>query len=235
MLNSIFVFPFFILHGAPCLEIAQFHSIWIHVLQQCYRSFCLFVFFLETYCIKDCTYLIFKRRLGRLVGGLLWRLKGKENELSNLEFHLPAHGGNAWNGTGFRVGRSVLRAHLCRRNQCFEPEWWYSEMHTFESSGTSFLVEWFLYWVNSLSLSQDGGKRYLKRAPFSLRWDQSLKCLLSQFSVMFLLTIHTGFNLTVLFWLMDCSLLSRKAKIFVLTACQIQLQEAFFSCLGVLF
>lgn len=55
----------------------------------------LFVFFLEIYCIKDCTYLIFKRQLGRFGGGLLWRLKGKENGLSNLEFHLPAHGGNA--------------------------------------------------------------------------------------------------------------------------------------------
>lgn len=129
MLNSIFVFPFFILHGAPCLQTAQFHSIWIYVLQQCSRFFCgfLLVFccvgfflFLETYCIRDFSYLIFKRQLGRLVSGLLWRLKGKENGMSALEFHLPAGGGNAWNGTGFRVDLSVLRAHLCRRNQCSE-------------------------------------------------------------------------------------------------------------------
>lgn len=54
-----------------------------------------FFLFLETYCVRDFSYLIFKRQLGRLVSGLLWRLKGKENGLSALESHLPAGGGNA--------------------------------------------------------------------------------------------------------------------------------------------
>lgn len=57
----------------------------------------LLLFFLprDLLCKRLCSYLIFKRQLGRLVSGLLWRLKGKENGLSALEFHFPAGGGSA--------------------------------------------------------------------------------------------------------------------------------------------
>lgn len=165
-------------------------------------------------------------------------------QLSALEFHLPVGSGEVWNGRSFREDLGVCVEGTSAPR--FEPEQRYSEVHTCNVSGTGFQVEWFLYESISYHSLRIQERRsfhnwcaeipHLKRASFSLCWGRSIKPLLSRISIMFLFNYTHRLQSNSIFWLMDCSLLSRKAKMFVLTACPIQLWAAyFFSCLGGVF